>query len=435
MGWRQSSYRCGSLRTSTLSTPAIVLLLTGRPLRRRCHVHRSRPAALVLVTTNGGPLLASLRGVQNSRRRRPTALATAEEPAEEPPWIPPGSGDGAAWEWGEIYVWGGVTWTPGEPASLPKQLEEEEEQVLERELAGAPAGTPALRQRVWAAVSEQYPAASRGGRFAGKPVSPVLTSLRFARLVEVLGISGEDAAELVEIDATPLLVEPEGVACAFKLISGISSRVKALELVRCHPGLLVGGVTSLKEGAGLVSSALIDLLFAGRLLWVLEDRNKDDQLKLAEIEFYARVAAFFKPVMDLVQRRTAELLSFLSLVFPIILQAVALACIHTLYPGALRPESWGPDLVLWDLSLAAWLIWFSGQVLGLGPLGPLGPWALDLGSSTLSLAAWLLSLASYLLGLLPLGAGLGPWALALLFWLLYLASWALGLWSSVTLLP
>jgi len=73
--------------------------------------------------------------------------------------------------------------------------------------------------------------------------------------------------------------------------------------VRRHPGLLVGGSRSLKEGASLVTAALIDILFAGRLLGVLEDRSKDNNWKIAEIELYATVAQVFKPLMDVVQRR------------------------------------------------------------------------------------------------------------------------------------
>jgi len=308
--------------------------------------------------------------------------------------LPP---DGGSWEWGEIYIWGGVTWTPGAPSAPIREEVRELETVGQ---AAPPPGAGALGQRVWAAVSEQYPAASRGGRFAGNPVSPVLATEHFTNFVKVLGIPGDDAVELVEIDATPILVEPGGVASAFELLSGTCSRGKALELVRRHPGLLVGGVRSLKQGASLVTATLVDVLFAGRLLKVLEDGSKDNWWKVAEIESYARIAALFKPVMDILQRRTADVSNFLILLYIGFVPLVAFACLHTLYPGALVGlASWFLSLALWAVGWAAGLLWSQG----------LSAWVLGAGSWLLGVASWLLGAVSVVLGHWPPGdTGLAP---------------------------
>jgi len=164
--------------------------------------------------------------------------------------------------------------------------------------------SPRVKQLMWEALSAQYPKAIKAGAFAGTPLSQNLAARRFERMADILDVSGEEALEIIRSDTTPLLVETEGVQCAFDLLSGLKGdQEKALELVRKHPGLLVGGARQLKEGTSLVTATLVDVLFAGRLLDIAED-NRPQAWKLAEIEFYASVAALFKPVMDLVQRRS-----------------------------------------------------------------------------------------------------------------------------------
>jgi hypothetical protein len=164
--------------------------------------------------------------------------------------------------------------------------------------------TPELKELVWEAVKKQYPKAVTAGVFAGLALNKQLVGRRFERLADILNISGEEALEIVLSDTTPLLVSPEGVQKAFDLLAGLSGNVdKALALVRVHPGLLVGGARSLKQGSSLVTNMLVDVLFAGRLVDIAQD-SRPQAWKLAEIEFYASVAALFKPVMDLVQRRS-----------------------------------------------------------------------------------------------------------------------------------
>lgn len=188
------------------------------------------------------------------------------------------------WEWGELYVWGGVTWLP-----------DRQDRSNHRK---------AIVEDIWKAVSRQYPQAARRGNFAGMPLSPVSAVLHFENLVQVLSVSQEQALELVQIDATPLLVEPEGVRSVFEelhALAGEAGEGKALQLVKRHPGLLVGGA-NLKAGASLVTSALVDLVFAGRLKTVIQDETKPASSKLTEIEGYTKLAEFCKPFMDLLQR-------------------------------------------------------------------------------------------------------------------------------------
>eukprot|EP00403_Amphidinium_massartii_P011141 CAMPEP_0178422716 /NCGR_PEP_ID=MMETSP0689_2-20121128/27318_1 /TAXON_ID=160604 /ORGANISM="Amphidinium massartii, Strain CS-259" /LENGTH=301 /DNA_ID=CAMNT_0020044291 /DNA_START=33 /DNA_END=938 /DNA_ORIENTATION=+ len=206
-----------------------------------------------------------------------------------------GSSDGEAtsfytpqnrWEWGEVYIWGGVTWRPEDPE--PGTPSEDEER---------------RRKVVWKFVADQYPVAAKEGFFAGNRLTPRVASERFEHLVKNLAIPEKEAYQLLHVDATPLLVEPEGVANAFQRLDQVATRPRALELVKRHPGLLVGGARRMKQGVSLVTAALIDLLFSGRLLAILNDRAMPSAAKLAEIEFYATLASNFKPVIDLFQRR------------------------------------------------------------------------------------------------------------------------------------
>jgi len=217
------------------------------------------------------------------------------------------------WDWGEIYVWGGVTFTPARSSSSQDQAPKAEAAPSQARPAARRLENvqelSVLARKVWTAVVDQYPAAAKQRRFAGTTISPMTAATRFNRLAEVLNITGMEALELICVDATPLLVDPDDVISAYELLARISSPEKALELVRRHPGLLVGGSKKIKDGASVVTAALIDILFAGRLRVVLEDHRIDDNWKLAEIELYTTVAKFFKPVMDLVQRRSLSSVS------------------------------------------------------------------------------------------------------------------------------
>lgn len=329
------------------------------------------------------------------------------------------------WAWGEIYVWGGVTWVPGNGGGGGS-----DGRVPMDAGAGdaAPEGaSPSLRRKVWAFVKEQYPVASRGGRFAGAPVSPALAASRFEQLANVLRISGEEALELVAIDATPLLVEADGVADAFVSIAEASSTGKALELVRRHPGLLVGGGQCLKAGGSFVTQALVDVLYAGRLLRVLKDKTTTNKYKIAEIEFYAWVAACFKPVMDLIQRRTDDLSEFVFAAFVIFLQVAVLA---NLFLHAWNPHFTDSSIVAFILSCATWTTGVVSWGLGYGYAG------LWFCCCVLAYASWTLGVASE--GAAALGPTLAPaldpqaqmtlialpWVLVLGSWLTYFGAWA-----------
>lgn len=291
----------------------------------RGSAHQSRPAhaAATAAVAVGAGWAASCRlgrlGCPSTRRRpvrgraaRATAphrsrgrgdavavRAVAEGPGR------PGSGDaddpnepafpsGFDWDWGEIYIWGGVTWVMGRDG-----LGDGNDDIEKSEKVA-----PRVKQAMWEALSAQYPKAVKEGAFAGTPLSRSLAARRFESMADILDVSGEEALEIIRSDTTPLLVTPDGVQCAFDLLTGVcGNATEALELVRKHPGLLVGGARSMKEGTSLVTATLVDVLFAGRLLDIAED-PRPQAWKLAEIEFYASVAALFKPVMDLVQRRS-----------------------------------------------------------------------------------------------------------------------------------
>lgn len=367
------------------------------------------------------------------------------------------------WEWGEVYIWGGVTWRP-DPAAKPPQrraprsrpapgrrparqrapamglmpgeaVAKPGERVLSQTRMSKPVAMDDVPTEVWGpvwmCVAEQYPVASREGAFAGTPLSPMLANIRFQRLIEVLDISTEEGLELARQDSTPLLVPAEGVASAFSLLVGISSRKKALELVRCHPGLLVGGVRSLREGVSAVTSALVDVLFAGRLLKVLEDRSRDNAWKLAEIELYAWVASSFKPVMDLVQRRTSQLGVLLAL--PVLAQL----------PLFTTSTMEAANSYAYDLSVVGWAMGFGAWALGISSWGwGLGSWFLGLVSWVVGVSSWLLGISSWALtGLAPVfvsGApavfgvsadslSLGAWFLGTFSWALSLGAWVASL--------
>jgi len=134
-------------------------------------------------------------------------------------------------------------------------------------------------------------------------LTPRMASKRFSSLVKNLAISEKEAFDLLRVDATPLLVDSKGIARALRELDRIATRPRALSLVKRHPGLLVGGSQRLKQGVSLVTATLVDVLFSGRLLSVLEDRYTPAAAKLAEIEFYVNLAAYFKPVIDVIQRQ------------------------------------------------------------------------------------------------------------------------------------
>lgn len=366
---------------------ALAALVCAVPsLQRRL----SRDATLRL----GRPICGNLkRKSVHVGRQQQRCVAMSALNLDEPP--PPDSEfpEGAIWNWGEIYVWGGVTYTPGVPL---ESFTMDGDVILEQELVSEATEQVALLAdagaTAWRAVEEQYPVAVRGGKFAGKPINPELASDRFSRLVGVLKVKPDEALELVKIDSTPLLVDPDGVANAFELLVGISYQEKALELVRCHPGLLVGGATtSLKTGVSAVTTILVDGLLAGRLRRVLEDNKRDKKDKLAEIEFYAQAAHSFKPIMDLMQRRSMLLSAILMLIsIPVFGGLFSTAKLTDFGIGPEEEQllaltfccgSWAYGVVTWGINTG--IAWTPSSI-GL---------LLQGGASTLSSAPWLFAVA------------------------------------------
>jgi len=156
-------------------------------------------------------------------------------------------------------------------------------------------------QQAWRAVLRQHPEAVLDANFLGRPFGCEQVKQRWPRLVQTLGISEDQALKIIEMDATPLLVESDSVSEVLARLAAISSREKALELVGRSPSLLVGGAmneaTASKNPA---ASTLIDVLYAGRLYRVLEEEGRDNEGKLAEIELYAQLLSAFRPCVDLV---------------------------------------------------------------------------------------------------------------------------------------
>eukprot|EP00930_Biecheleria_cincta_P042805 TRINITY_DN29455_c0_g1_i1.p1 TRINITY_DN29455_c0_g1~~TRINITY_DN29455_c0_g1_i1.p1 ORF type:complete len:1062 (+),score=166.24 TRINITY_DN29455_c0_g1_i1:133-3318(+) len=160
-------------------------------------------------------------------------------------------------------------------------------------------GADELEQSAWRAVLEQYPEVAVSGKFLGIPFAYEIFRSRWSGFVQILGIHQEQALEIIEQDATPLLVESEDVEDVLRRLVAICSREKALELVRRNPTLLVGGAAGYRTGdLGFAPATIADFLYAGRLFKVLED-DRDNEGKLKEIELYSCLLSGFKPCVDL----------------------------------------------------------------------------------------------------------------------------------------
>jgi len=170
-----------------------------------------------------------------------------------------------------------------------------------------PQGDKIVLDRIWQMVVEQHPTAIREKRFLGVPFGREDIEQRWARFVQTLGIDEDQALAILETDVTPSLVESDDVAEVLSRLAAISSREKVLDLVGWNPALLVGGRAGLdtsRSNPGI--SAIVDVLYAGRLGKVLEQTNRDDTEKLTEIEMYSYAVSSFKPLVDIVQRGLQE---------------------------------------------------------------------------------------------------------------------------------
>uniref|UniRef100_A0A7S2JGM6 Protein RFT1 homolog n=1 Tax=Zooxanthella nutricula TaxID=1333877 RepID=A0A7S2JGM6_9DINO len=171
----------------------------------------------------------------------------------------------------------------------------------------------------------------------------------------------------------------------------------------------------MQKGVSLVTTFLVRVFFAGRLEEVLQAPNRDNAWKLREVEFYASTAAFFKPFMDLVQRRARDLSVFLAIPgIPLLLRVLSTA----------DPKDFGLEVE--DESQVAWALSLLSFVLALGSA------ASDLGGWALSWAAFVLQLGSsaFALGLQAFGVVAEPGDMTVsMAWALWLGEWILGLGS------
>jgi len=156
-----------------------------------------------------------------------------------------------------------------------------------------------ISDRVWRCVSAQHPVAVSEGQFLGVPFTQADVTRRWERMADLLGVSEEKALEILNTDATPLLVESDDVAEVLGRLAAISSKEKALDLIGWNPALLAGGMSEAKEGSDMAVPTLVDILYAGRLRTVLEDAGRMDEDKLAEIETYSYAMSSVKPLLDM----------------------------------------------------------------------------------------------------------------------------------------
>jgi hypothetical protein len=158
-------------------------------------------------------------------------------------------------------------------------------------------------ERAWLMVCEQQPKAVTDKQFLDMPLSRQVVESRWPRFVDTLGVSEEQALAIIEVDATPLLIEPAGIAEVLSRLAAISSREKALELVSWSPTLLLAGEPSTQKtdrGHGIFN--IVDSLYAGRVVNVLNEHGRDPKDKLAEIELYSLALTGLKPIIDIMQQ-------------------------------------------------------------------------------------------------------------------------------------
>mmetsp|Transcript_66505 Transcript_66505/g.81401 ORF Transcript_66505/g.81401 Transcript_66505/m.81401 type:complete len:197 (-) Transcript_66505:57-647(-) len=99
----------------------------------------------------------------------------------------------------------------------------------------------ALAQTVWEAFKGQYTGAAERGIYMDTPVGENDIKYRWRRLRDTFGVTSEEAAQIMETDALPLVIDADYVAKTFNAMIEGSSREKALEIVQRHPGILAAG--------------------------------------------------------------------------------------------------------------------------------------------------------------------------------------------------
>mmetsp|Transcript_46205 Transcript_46205/g.100616 ORF Transcript_46205/g.100616 Transcript_46205/m.100616 type:complete len:197 (-) Transcript_46205:169-759(-) len=99
----------------------------------------------------------------------------------------------------------------------------------------------AMADSVWQAFKSQYTGAAERGIYMDTPVGENDIKYRWRRLRDTFGVSSEEAVEIMETDALPLVIDADYVAKTFNAMVEGSSREKALEIVQRHPGILAAG--------------------------------------------------------------------------------------------------------------------------------------------------------------------------------------------------
>jgi len=99
----------------------------------------------------------------------------------------------------------------------------------------------ALAEKGWQAFSKQFEAAAKRGMYLDTPVAEQDIKYRWRRLRDSFGVSSEEALQIVEDDATPLVIDSNYVQETFDAMVEGASQEKALEIIKKHPGVLASG--------------------------------------------------------------------------------------------------------------------------------------------------------------------------------------------------
>eukprot|EP00441_Pelagodinium_beii_P037406 CAMPEP_0197648926 /NCGR_PEP_ID=MMETSP1338-20131121/28042_1 /TAXON_ID=43686 ORGANISM="Pelagodinium beii, Strain RCC1491" /NCGR_SAMPLE_ID=MMETSP1338 /ASSEMBLY_ACC=CAM_ASM_000754 /LENGTH=204 /DNA_ID=CAMNT_0043222995 /DNA_START=50 /DNA_END=664 /DNA_ORIENTATION=+ len=99
----------------------------------------------------------------------------------------------------------------------------------------------ALAQKCWEAFKEQYESAAGRGMYMDTPVGENDIKYRWRRLRDSFGLTSEEALEIMQVDALPLVIDSNYVQGTFDSMVEGASREKALDIVKRHPGILAAG--------------------------------------------------------------------------------------------------------------------------------------------------------------------------------------------------
>jgi len=106
-----------------------------------------------------------------------------------------------------------------------------------------------MAEKGWQTFSTQFEAAAKRGMYLDTPVAEEDIKYRWRRLRDSFGVSSEEALSIMEADATPLVIDSNYVQETFEAMVEGSSKEKALEVVKRHPGILASG-KAIKDNMG-----------------------------------------------------------------------------------------------------------------------------------------------------------------------------------------